>query len=309
MPDESRPAECPRCGRARPPDAGTRFCVHCGRSLAGMTWVADVPEALRPGPPAPPRRRYTGPPRYHRIPRWSLWPWAPTATGPDLPAPEARSPGDELRRLAVLIEPLARTTAVLAVIAALAEVWRYVLLVDSRDEALSPIALAFSDTLVTLVGLLTPVAAVVTGLVFLLWLVRGRAIAGELSGTEPSRGTVAVVVGSILPGPNLTVPGSALAEMEHAASGRPPGGRPHPSAPVARWWVAWGCSVVLGVAAVLRGLGTSTQAMADSVLLHGLADVAAAAVAVVTIPMVEHLTALLAPRLRDAGREHVVALR
>ena len=282
--------------------------MHCGRSLSGVRWVADVPDGLKPAPPRPPAAPYSGPPAYRDVPRWSLWPWAPTS-GPDVPAVRERPPADELRLRAGLLGRLAASTAVLAVIAAVAELWRYGLLLASRSSALSPGPVAFSDTLVTLVGLLTPMAAVATGVVFLLWLVRARTMAAEHSGTVPSRSTRAVVVGSVLPGPNLTVPGAALAETEHAASGFPPGERPRPSAPVRAWWIAWAVSVVLGLLTVLRGLGTSTQAMADTVLLHAVTDVAAAVAAVLTIRVVDHLTELIAPELRATGRDQVLAVR
>jgi hypothetical protein len=200
------------------------------------------------------------------------------------------------------------TTAVRAVLAALAEGWRYGLLVASRSAALPPGPLAFDDVLVALVGLLAPVAALATGVLFLWWLHLARERAAAVSGTRPSRRTWAVVLGSVLPGPDLTVPGAALTEVEHAASGLPADRRPRPSPPVRRWWLAWDVSVVLGVAALLRGLGTSTQAMADAVLLHALADVAAAVAALATLRVVVHLTELLAPDLRPAGREAVVAV-
>ena len=59
---------------------------------------------------------------------------------------------------------------------------------------------------------------------------------------------------------------------------------------------------------MLRGLGNSTQALADSVLLHAVADIAAAVVALVTIRVVTDLTELLAPDLRPAGREAVLSV-
>ncbi|HWN25710.1 MAG TPA: DUF4328 domain-containing protein, partial [Actinomycetospora sp.] len=225
-----------------------------------------------------------------------------------LATPPAREPEDALRRTAGLLVRLATVTAVLAGIAALAEAWRYGLLVASRNAALSAGPLAFSDALVTLVGLLAPVMALATGAQFLLWLHRARGLAATISGTRPARRTWAVVLGSVLPGPNLTVPGAALAEVEHAASGEPATARPRPSTPVRRWWIAWDASVVLGVLAVLRGLGDSTQALADAVLLHAVADVAAAVAALATVVVVAHLTELLAPELRPAGREAVLGV-
>ncbi|MHC1561919.1 DUF4328 domain-containing protein [Actinomycetospora sp. C-140] len=310
---------CPRCGRPQPPSdapgapraGATRYCVHCGRVLTGVRWVALPPDALRPREPRRRRRPYAGPPRYAATPRWSLRTWMPAplpgAEGP-LPGPVPRTPDEVLRRTAGLLGRLARVTAVLAVLAAVAEAWRYGLLVASRSAALSPAPLAFSDAFVTLVGLLAPVAALATGALFLRWLALSREIAATISGTRPARRTWAVVLGSVLPGPNLTVPGAALTEVEHAASGLPADTRPHPSRPVVRWWLAWDASVVLGVAAVLRGLGPSTQAMADAVLLHALADVAAGVAAWATVRVVTHLTELLAPELRPAGRESVVSV-
>lgn len=285
--------------------------MHCGRVLTGVRWVALPPDAMRPREPRRRRLPYAGPPRYATTPRWSLRTWMP-APDPDpegaLPAPPPRAPDDGLRRAAGLLVRLAATTAGLAGVGALAEAWRYGLLVASRSDALSPGPLALSDALVTLVGLLAPVAALATGAVFLWWLHLGRGIAASISGTRPARRTWAVVLGSVLPGPNLTVPGSALSEVEHAASGLPAGARPRPSRPVLRWWLAWDVSVLLGVAAVLRGLGGSTQAMADAVFLHALADVAAAVAALATIRVVTHLTELLAPELRPGGRETVLGV-
>lgn len=310
---------CPRCGRPQPPPdspgapraGATRYCVHCGRVLAGVRWVALPPDAVRPREPRRPRRPYAGPPRYRATPRWSLRTWMPAPLPGDdgpLATPPAREPEDALRRTAGLLVRLATVTAVLAGIAALAEAWRYGLLVASRNSALSAGPLAFSDALVTLVGLLAPVMALATGAQFLLWLHRARGLAATISGTRPARRTWAVVLGSVLPGPNLTVPGAALAEVEHAASGQPATARPRPSTPVRRWWIAWDASVVLGVLAVLRGLGDSTQALADAVLLHAVADVAAAVAALATVVVVAHLTELLAPELRPAGREAVLGV-
>lgn len=305
---------CPRCRRPQPPEgslprAGTRYCVHCGRALSGVRWVASTPDESAAREPEVPRPRYGGPPSYRHVPRWSLARWAaPPAPGPDgpLPDPPARDPAAMLRSTAGLLGQLALTTAALALVAGVAEGWRYVLLLASRGSALSPGPLAFSDALVTLAGLLAPVGALATGLVFLRWLLAARVMVAGESGTVPSRPPWAVVLGAVLPPATLTVLGSTLAELEHVASGRPPAERPRPSQQVARWWVGWVMSVVLGLLAVVRGLGDSTQALADAVVLHGLADLAAAVAAVLTVWMVEHLTELIAPVLRTSGRQTVV---
>jgi hypothetical protein len=301
---------CPRCGREQPPGESVRFCVHCGRVLSGVRWVATTPDALRPREPARARRPYAGPPRYREVPRWSLWPWAarPEPGGPDGPLPPrpAPDPQEALRAHAGLLRRLAVTTALLAGVAAAGEVFRYVLLVLSRDRALSGVALGWSDVLVTLFGLLAPVAGLATGVMFLRWLLAARGLAAEESGTRPWRSTRLLLLGCVLPPFTLTVPGSTLAEIEHAAAGADPATRPTPSRPVLAWWASWATGVVLGLVTVAHGFATSTQALADGVLLHALVDVVAIVTAVATVRVVAHLTELLAPVLRPAGRAWVV---
>ena len=285
--------------------------MHCGRLLSGVRWVAATPDAFRPRVRTPARAPYAGPPAYREVPRWSLWPWAAAAAPgtPDGPpvAADALDPDAALRAAAGFLRRLATTTALLAVLAAGGEAWRYGLLLASRSEALDATALDWSDAVVTLTGLLAPVAALATGVVFVGWLLRARERAATLSGTRPVRSTTAVVAGTLLPPATLAVPGAVLAEIEHAGSGRPSAERPRPSRPVALWWAGWVASVVLGLVVVLHGaLASSTQALADGVVLHGVADLLAAATAVLTVRVVDHLTALLAPELRTRGRAWVV---
>ncbi len=301
---------CPRCGREQPPGESGRFCVHCGRVLSGVRWVATTPDALRPREPVRRRAPYAGPPRYRDVPRWSLWPWAtrPEPGSPEGPLPPRPTPGPQeaVRAHAELLRKLAVTTGLLAGVAAAGEVFRYVLLVLSRDRALSGVALGWSDVLVTLFGLLAPVAALATGVVFLRWLLAARGLAAEESGTRPWRSTRLLVLGCVLPPFTLTVPGATLAEIEHAAAGSDPATRPTPSRPVLVWWVSWAVGVVLGLVTVVHGFWTSTQALADGVVLHALVDVVAVVTAWTTIRVVAHLTELLAPVLRPSGRTWVV---
>lgn len=302
---------CPRCGREQPPGASGRSCVHCGRVLGGVRWVATTPDAARPRTPAPRRAPYAGPPRYRSIPRWSLWPWAarPEPGGPDGPlaAPTAPEPTAALRATAELLRSLAVTTALLSGIAALGEAFRYVLLLLSRDRALSGVLLGWSDAIVGIFGLLAPAAALATGVVFLRWLLRAREIAADASGTRPWRSTRMLLLGCVLPPLTLTVPGATLAEIEHAASGYAADRRPAPSRPVLAWWAAWAVGVVLGVVTLVQGFGDSTQALADGVVLHFWSDVVAVVVAWLTVRVTAHLTELLAPVLRESGRSYVVA--
>jgi hypothetical protein len=301
---------CPRCGREQPPGGSGRFCVHCGRVLGGVRWVATTPDAARPTTPAPRRAPYAGPPRYRSIPRWSLWPWAarPEPGAPDGPlaARAPAEPAEALRATAGLLRRLAVTTALLCGVAAVGEALRYVLLLLSRDRALSGTLLGWSDAIVALFGLLAPVAALATGVVFLRWLLVARTIAADASGTRPWRSTRMLLLGCVLPPLTLTVPGATLAEIEHAGSGADPAVRPRPSRPVLTWWAAWVVGVVLGVVTLLQGLADSTQALADGVVLHFWSDVVAVVVALLSVRVTAHLTELLAPVLRERGRSYVV---
>jgi hypothetical protein len=302
---------CPRCGREQPPGASGRFCVHCGRVLGGVRWVATTPDAARPRTPAPRRAPYAGPPRYRAIPAWSLWPWAtrpePGAPHGPLARAERPAPTDALRATRDLLRRLAVTTALLCGIAALGEAFRYVLLLLSRDRALSGVLLGWSDAIVGIFGLLAPAAALATGVVFLRWLLTARDLAADASGTRPWRSVRMLLVGCVVPPLTLTVPGATLAEIEHAASGAPADGRPTPSRPVLAWWVAWAAGVVLGLVTVVQGFAQSTQALADGVVLHFWCDVLAVLVALLTVRVTAHLTELLAPVLRESGRRYVVA--
>lgn len=302
---------CPRCGREQPPGASGRFCVHCGRVLGGVRWVATTPDAARPRTPAPRRAPYAGPPRYRSIPAWSLWPWAtrpePGAPHGPLARREPPEPTAALRATADLLRRLAVTTALLCGVAALGEAFRYVLLLLSRDRALSGVVLGWSDAIVGIFGLLAPAAALATGVVFLRWLLVARDLAADASGTRPWRSVRMLLVGCVVPPLTLTVPGATLAEIEHAASGAPAERRPTPSRPVLAWWAAWVAGVVLGLVTLVQGFGDSTQALADGVVLHFWCDVLAVVVALLTVRVTAYLTELLAPVLRESGRSYVVA--
>ncbi|HZG91800.1 MAG TPA: DUF4328 domain-containing protein [Pseudonocardia sp.] len=282
---------CPRCGRPAPPGSGP-FCRYCGRYLAALVWVAEPPPA-EPGPQPRQRPPYAGPPRYRFPPRWGfpVRAWEP-------PGPAPVAPPDPVlgaRTLAVIVVPLLWSTAAVALLAAAAEVWRYALLVASRDGALAAATVAASDALVASAGSVAPVLAVLAGGLLVLWSVRAARGAAALAGVRPSRSTRAVVLGWLVPGLNLAVPGSVLAEIEHAALRLPPDRRPRPSALLLAWWVAWAAGGVLAVVVLLWSLRTGVQARADGVLLHAVLDLLAAGTAGLTAVLISRLTRLLAP--------------
>ncbi len=268
------------------------FCVHCGQFLVATRWVATPPPPARPSSaPARWRGRYTGPPSYRVTPNWGF---PPLPWQRERPAPEPSAAAAAARHAGLLI-PLLRGVAVLAGLAAAAEIWRYVLLLRSRDSALNAGEVAASDALEQAASWVCTLMAVGAGCYLLVWLRQVIAAAATNSNVRPSRSGLATLVGWLVPGPNLTVPGSMLAEVEHTALGRPPGGRPRPSRLLLVWWGLWAANVVLGVVAVVWMFRAGVQAKADGVVLHALVDLAAAATATVTARVVAWLTALVNP--------------
>ncbi len=195
-----------------------------------------------------------------------------------------------------------------ALLAAGAEVWRYVLLLASRDDALSAGVVLASDALVTAAGWVAPVVAALAGLLLVRWTLRATEAAAEQAGVRPPRSARMIVLGWLVPGLNLSMPGSALAEIEHAALGRPAGQRPRPSRLLLGWWLLWVAGVVLAAVVLAWSLRTGVQARADGVVLHAVLDVLAAVTAGVTAVLVTRLTRLLGPP-RVRRRELVMSVQ
>jgi hypothetical protein len=222
---------------------------------------------------------------------------------PPRPAPLQRA-----RSAYGTLVPLLWATVAVALLAAGAEVWRYILLLASRNEALSADAVAASDAFVGSAGTVAPILTVVAGALLILWSVRASQAAAERAGVRPSRSTRAIVLGWLVPGINLSVPGSVLSEIEHSALELPADLRPRPSRLLLAWWGLWVGSVVLSAVVLLWSLRTGVQARADGVVLHAVLDVLAAVTAAVTARLVTRLTRLLAP-VRPRRRELVLSVR
>lgn len=294
---------CPRCGRRSVPSGGP-FCPHCGRYLAILRWVAEPPPSTRPAtPPARISVPYTGAPRYRFIPRWGFTP-GPWVGESDEPEPAGRDPLLASRALVATAVPLLWATTAVALIAAGAESWRYVLLLLSRYGALGAGTVAASDALVTAAGTIAPVLAVMAGVLIVMWTVRAAQAAAAEDEVASARSSRAIVLGWLVPGMNLVVPGSVLAEIEHTALHRPPRERPRPSRLLRTWWALWAGGGGLAAVVLLWSLRTGVQARADGVLLHALLDVVASATAAVTALLIVRLTRLLGPA--RAGRRELV---
>jgi hypothetical protein len=183
----------------------------------------------------------------------------------------------------------------LAVLAAAAEIWRYVLLLRSRFGALSGGAVSASDTFVyTGASLALAVGVIAAGLT-VWWLYVARLAATEVSGYRMARTNRQFFLGMLIPGVNLAVAGSVLAELEHAAQRGEPGQRPKPSRLVKWWWAAWVAGGVLTLVTFLWRLRDGVQAQADGVVLAALTDLVGATVAVLTVLLIRQLVRLLAP--------------
>jgi hypothetical protein len=285
--------------------AGGPFCPRCGRYLATLQWVAEPPASAVPTLPVPRPTRYVGPPSYAQPPRWGFpaAPWRPAA-GPPPPAPPERT----ARSLAALAVPLLWALAAVALLAAGAETWRYVMLLASREGALSADAVAASDALVLAAGVGTVLLGLAAGGVVVAWSLPAALAAAGRSGSRPSRSRREIVLGWLVPGWNLVVPGPLLAEIEHGALDRPPDRRPQPSRLVRAWWVLWVLGGVLAAVVLAWSWRTGVQARADGVVLHAVVDLVAAVTAGATAVLVGRLTTLLNP-VRAPRRRLLLALR
>jgi hypothetical protein len=274
--------------------------------MSTVDWVAWPPGGY---PARGPRHepRYTGPPAYPVPPRWGfpLVTWRRSTSFEPVPA-------SDLHRavsLAGTAQPLLWLAAGTTLLAAAAEVWRYLLLLDSRVDALPADRLRMSDALVVTGGVVSAVSCALAGLVVVTWVLRAYRAAAEVAGVRPSRGTRELLAGWLVPGLNLFVPGSTLAEMEHAVLRRPDALQPTPSRLVRAWWAAWVVGALLFCVALGWRLRDSTQAQADGVLLHAVVDVLAAVTAVLTLLVVRTVTRLLQPPAVGAWKRMVVVPR
>jgi hypothetical protein len=266
------------------------------RPRARLRWVAAPP----PGAYRPRRARfvehYTGPPAYPVPPRWGFphLTWREPTTVPGTPS-SFPTPLERTRLLARNALTVLWFLTGLAMVATVAEFWRYALLVISRDSALDTSVVAMSDALEVIASLLTVVFGLMAVVCVLWWLLVIRQAATEESGCTPPRSSREVLAGTLVPGLNLAMAGSILAELEHAVSGRPADRRPKPSRLALWWWGTWSANEVLMVLVIVWRLRDGIQAQADAVLLSGFLDLSAAVLAALTAVLVYRLSSLIAP--------------
>lgn len=274
-----RYVRCARCLVPQPlPGGGPSRCVACGAPF--QRWIAHPPPATgqqvaatpaRPSRPGP----YTGPPSYRGAhPSWSfppvVWRELPTAD----PHPPVRDPAPALR----LAGWFALATAVLALFAAGAEIWRFVLLLQGRTLVLSGPVVAASDVVVAAGGLAVVVAALLTAAVAVPALLRAHSAVALRIGRLPARRPVSVLARLLVPVWNIYGAGQIVTEIDRtltADADEPP----KASRLTTAWWLSWVLSAEVVAATLWRGRDGSLQAIADTVELHIALDLLAAVVA------------------------------
>ena len=292
---------CTRCQIPQPlQSAGPQRCVACGAPL--QRWVAHPPAGAGPadgGPTAaklrkPPRlkreRPYVGPPSYRGgHPQWAF----PPVVWRDLPDETPVVPVDDPAAALRWAAGFAVVTAVTALVAAGAEIWRFVLLLEGRTLVLSGTVVRSSDVLVAASGLAVMTFAVLLAAFAVPALVRTHRAAARRLGFAPSRSGPGIVARLLVPIWNIYGAGQIVTEIDRMLAQRPglgtnpAGGTDSVGEPVkARsswvvkaWWSSWIFSAVLITVTLARGLGGSLQAIADTVELHIAVDLMAAVVA------------------------------
>ncbi len=257
-------------------------------------WVATSPH--RTTRQARRRLPYLGPPTYTETPRWGFpplaWRW-PTA----VPGAAGTQPVtvDRVRSVGGHAAAMLWALAALTLLAAGGEVWRYVLLLRSRNGALPDRLVATSDAVVTIGAVLAMAFALLAAVVTVWWLLLARQAAAEAADQSPPRRDWQVVVYLLVPGVNLAMAGVILAELEHQLLRRPAGERPTPSRSTKAWWAAWAAGGLLFATTIAWRYREGVQAQADGVILSALTDLVAATVAVLTALTVRRVSTLLAP--------------
>ncbi len=262
---------CPRCHGVLLSPVSSRAPAQGRRNFR---WVA------RPATPTSKtarRGRSVGPtptPRYDSTPTWGLR---------DIPRdPAANRPVGRVEQYAANAQLLVTVTALLLMLSAFAEVFRYGILLYNRTRLVSPITLATSDALVYF----AQVGSLVVGLFALIssscWLIRQRRLAYAAVGATDPRSVRRMLLLSMLPLVRVVMPGVYLTEVARLRGDTE--ADVHRELSLVRiWWAVWAASNVLVIVQLLWNLQGSLQARADGVLLSAVVAAVAAGSAVLTL--------------------------
>ncbi|MFC8043701.1 DUF4328 domain-containing protein [Nocardia sp. NPDC057353] len=230
-------------------------------------WVARKPDHRR-APRKQPEPRAAATPRYTEIPRWGL---LDRAAEPDA------TPASRLDRAAGAARRLLLWTALAFTLAALAELGRYGILLYNRTRLVEPLLLRVSDAAVLTFAVLAGALALLAAIAAVARLIELRAAAYAGVGRRDPRSPRALLLGTLVPVLNLVWPGVFLTE---ALTGRDD---PRALRLIRIWWVVWVLGGLVAVGALCWRTADSLQAKADGVLLTALTDLVAAAVALLTL--------------------------
>lgn len=238
-------------------------------SRRNFRWVARPAVPIGPAEPTM-RKRGTGPtPRYREIPRWGLTDPRPVDTEYEPSRSET---------LSDLAPTLLVGAAVVFGLAALAEALRYGLLVFNRTRLVDPLALAVSDAAVWATQVGAPFVALGAAVACAVRLLELRRCVFAERGEVDPRPSPTVLLGVVVPGVNLAMPGVLLTEIA--------GRDPRLLRAIRIWWVLWVLDAVMFVVVVLWRQRDTLQARADGVLLAAFAAALATAVALTTLHVV-----------------------
>lgn len=205
-------------------------------------------------------------------------------------------------------------------LAAVAEAFRYGLLLWNQSHLVRAITVAIADAASFVLGALAPVMVLLAAISCAAWLVHARAEFYASKGLRDPRSARSVFLGVLIPGWNLLMPGVFLTELATlrepviaaaGGEGLPPAGSADTPALAARfvplrafgekfqrpfaslsalslvrvWWGMWVLTNITVVGLLLTRFDSSMQARADGVLFTLYANVLALAVAGLTIKL------------------------
>ncbi|WP_158726792.1 DUF4328 domain-containing protein [Tomitella fengzijianii] len=176
----------------------------------GYRWVARPPTSDRGAPPRVQGSAAAEPgptPFYRETPRWGLHP----APDPAEPAPDRKR-----RSAAASARSTLTATLVLFVLAAVAEAFRYGLMLRNRSHLVHQMTVAISDATALVLGYAAMVFVVASAVTCTRWLIRARAQAFAAEGTTEPRRARRMAAGMLVPVVNLVYPGVFLTELAMA---------------------------------------------------------------------------------------------
>lgn len=276
---------CARCSTRWP--VGTRPAVWCprchgvllspvsigvpDRGVRNFKWVARAPRKKPVGPRAASKPRSAETPKYDEMPRWGLV---------DQPISEPDGEESRIERWAAAAPGMLTLTGILLLLAGAAELSRYGILLYNRTRLVNSATLIISDAFVSFAGLIAIVTGVSAAVASACWLCSRRHSVFERANLREPRSVRELLIGSLVPGLSLVMPGVFLTELVTVRGGSD---RARLLVAVRIWWGLWVFDWALIAAAMWWRTRDSLQAQADGVLFYAFVSLVGACLAVWTI--------------------------